>query len=129
VTEIMDAIGCRMQKLVIGAQVILLAATCVAHSFEAVSIRVPSDPGAKYQILGLKRISGSIVEVTSQREGPSGTSFARREVDCVANKFRYTGDADSMEEMSTQNLGGPMGGLVSGSISDVISKFACRKAT
>lgn len=121
--------GKKISLLLLGAQIAYLLAVGNALSFEAVTLKVPSDPSAKYTIIDLKRISSSIVEVTSQRDGSSGTSFARREVDCAANAFRYTGDADTLEEMSTQSLGGPMGDLVSDSISDVISKFACRKAT
>jgi hypothetical protein len=103
----------------------LLCTTAVA--FEPVVVDVPSDPKAKYTILDIQLNNGNKLSIVSKRNGHSRESFARRLVNCADNTFRYTGDADTLDELNSQNLSGSMGPLVDGSISDVISKFACRK--
>ena len=62
----------------------------------------------------------------SERIGPSGTSYAIREVNCEANTFRYMGEGDTLEE-ATNNVddSATMSPLVDGSISDYIVKAAC----
>lgn len=87
---------------------------------------VASDPRARYFLLDVKKGEGGNIIATTRREGPSGTSFARREIDCRGNKARYLGEGDTLAV--TKRAGyhvGPMGDLVDGSISDVASRFAC----
>ena len=108
----------------------LMGLTLVLCAWTAgAQIDVPSDPRASYFLLDLSRKSpANLVTITTKRIGPSGISFARRLVNCRNMTFRYTGDADTLEELRRQNLKGPMGPLVDGSISDVISRYACEHA-
>lgn len=91
-------------------------------------VSVPSDARAKYKVLDLHKVRPGLVSITTQRDGPSGTSFAKREVDCRAKRFRYVGEGDTLEEMQRARPNGNFSKLVSGSISQVISSHACAKA-
>ena len=57
----------------------------------AQAIAVPSDPRARYELVGKVRRDDGLVEITTRRQGPSGTSFARREVDCRRRMARQSG--------------------------------------
>jgi hypothetical protein len=88
-------------------------------------IPVPSDSKTTYEALEQRSLNGGIVEITVKRIGPSEVSFTRREVNCKAWTFRYTGDTDTELELASQSLNNPFGPLVRGSISDYISIAAC----
>lgn len=94
---------------------------------EAVS--VPTDPGATYRLLEWRKLPNGHREALTRRDGPSGTSFARREIDCQAMQFRYLGEGDTIEEarLDRPEPPGPMGDLTEGSISTYVSEFVCRK--
>ena len=57
----------------------------------AQTIAVSSDPRAHYELVGKVRRDDGLVEITTRRQGPSGTSFARREVDCRRRMARQSG--------------------------------------
>ena len=87
---------------------------------------VPSDPRARYFLLNVAPGEGGNIVATTRREGPSGTSFSRREINCDAQTFRYIGEGDTLEQAKQPAPNpGDMGPLVDGSISDVSVKFAC----
>jgi hypothetical protein len=93
---------------------------------EAVS--VPSDPGATYRLLRWSPLPNGNLEAVTRRDGRSGTSFARREIDCDAMTFRYLGEGNTMDEALADSPNpGQMGELTSQSISTYISEFVCRK--
>lgn len=93
----------------------------------AQAIAVPSDPRARYELVSKIRRDDGLVEITTRRQGPSGTSFARREVDCRRRLFRYLGEGDALKEARRLAPSpGRMSPLVDGSISDHIVRFACR---
>lgn len=93
---------------------------------KAEPLSVPSDPRASYDVLSVERApNAGEVFITTQRTGPSGSSFAKRLVNCQEQTFRYVGDADTFEELKAQNLEGQMGPLVNGSISWFAAKYAC----
>lgn len=108
---------------------IAISMACLSISATAQVVPVPSDPRARYLVVEIKENRRGFLEVLSQRDGPSGRSYALREVDCRRRTFRYLGDSDSLSEAlaapGRARPGNEMGGLVNGSISDVISKFAC----
>lgn len=105
----------------------LLLLVASAKSIAATPLSVPSDPSARYTVLAVDRAPvKDEVYITTQREGKSGTSFARRLVNCSKQTFRYTGDADTIQEMKSQNLPGNMGRLTNGSISWYVSQHACK---
>lgn len=87
---------------------------------------VPSDARARYFLLNVEPGSGGNIVATTRREGPSGITYARREIDCNAQTFRYIGEGDTLEQAKQPAPNpGDMGPLVDGSISDVSVKFAC----
>lgn len=96
---------------------------------EGESIPVPSDPKASYRLLDWSKISNGNLEATTRRDGPSGTSYARREIDCDARTFRYLGEGDTLEAAKADGPNpGEMGELTEESISTYVSNFVCHKA-
>jgi len=94
---------------------------------ESTPLIVPSDPAANYFVLSIeKAVNKNEVYITTKRTGVSGTSFAKRLVNCQNQTYRYVGDADTLEEIQTQNLKSEMGGLIDGSISWYVSQYACK---
>ena len=92
-------------------------------------ISVPSDPRASYQLVRWSRLSNGNLEAVTRRDGPSGTSFSRREIDCGAMTFRYLGEGDTMEEALADSANaGAMAPLTSQSISTYVSQFVCDAA-
>jgi hypothetical protein len=94
----------------------------------AQSIPVPSDPRARYEAVSVDKRRDDLVEIITRRQGPSGTSFARREVDCRRRLFRYIGEGDTLEQAKRPAPNpGQMAALVDGSISWHVVQFACRR--
>ena len=89
-------------------------------------IHVPTDPKAEYTVVGLKNVGGGTAEITTRRDGPSGTSYAKRLVDCGRMRFKYLGEGDTLEELNRSKPSPNMGPLVTGSISYHLSTYACR---
>jgi hypothetical protein len=71
--------------------------------------------------------SGNL-EVLTRRDGRSGTSFSRREIDCTAGTFRYLGEGDTREqaEEDAPNSGG-MTPLTERSISSETAIYVCAR--
>jgi hypothetical protein len=93
------------------------------------AIPSPSDPGARYRILSVKRLPGPRLEVLSRRVGPSGTSFARREIDCRAVTYRYLGEGDSRAEAERDSPNpGSMTELTATSASADVAVEACARS-
>ena len=88
-------------------------------------IPVPSDSGASYSSLRITTKANGIVEILSRRNGPSGTTFALREVDCKTHKAFYLGDGDT-QEAALHGVKSGNGNLNPGSISWEVARFACR---
>jgi hypothetical protein len=71
-------------------------------------------------------MSNGHFEVVSRRDGSSGTSYARREVDCKSNSTRYLGEGDTYAQaLETSSTLDPMSRAVEGSISSEIAIQAC----
>jgi hypothetical protein len=84
---------------------------------------------AKYRLLGQRTLPNGNLEVLTERTGTSGTSFARREIDCDAGTFRYLGEGDTQDEAERDSPNpGAMGILIYPSISSETAEFACGKA-
>lgn len=112
-------------------RVLLFAGLIVAapDAVLAQPIAVPSDSRAEYTVLQVTPKPNGLVEILSQRVGPSGTSFAMREVNCRTNQARYIGEGDTRAEaMRRKNPPWKMGPLFEGSISWHVSQFACQRA-
>lgn len=107
------------------ASVAFVAASLPAKA--ATTIPVPSDPKARYTLIAKKPMKNGHLEVTTRRVGPSGESYARREVDCRSMQFRYLAAGDTAQDIAVngKNLGS-MAPLVEGSISWHVARFSCR---
>ena len=89
-------------------------------------IIVRSDPGASYLLISKGKLPNGNLEVVTQRSGPSGVSFARREVDCSSMTFRYLGEGDTLAEAKEDGPNpGQMAEAMSTSISGEVSRSAC----
>ncbi|WP_371398047.1 hypothetical protein [Fretibacter rubidus] len=90
------------------------------------SFSVPADARAKYVVVGEVVVNAKgYAAITTERQGPSGTSYTTREVDCSRMLVRYTADADTLEEASLQNFDSEFGPLVAGSSTDTAARYAC----
>ena len=97
---------------------------------EGFAIAAPSDPGASYRILNIDPIGSGNLEVLSRRDGPSGTSFARREIDCNSYTYRYLGEGDTREEAAIDGPNiGAMTELTGTSASSDVANAACKKGS
>lgn len=91
---------------------------------DANNISIPSDAKARYTMLSLRN-EGELISVETRRDGPSGTSYARRLVDCRRMLWKYTGEGDTLEELKKNRPAERMAAMVDGSIAHEVSKFAC----
>jgi hypothetical protein len=95
---------------------------------EGEPVPVGSDPRATYQLVRWSEMPNGHREALTRRDGSSGTSYARREIDCSGRRFRYLGEGDTREEAEVDDKNpGRMAELVSGSISTEVSDFVCAK--
>ena len=98
-------------------------------------VEVPSDFKAKYRIVELAKNRKGNADVMTRRDGPSGTSFARRECECPFGRFRYIGEGDTIEAArKPRSPPDKMADLVSdgkgvGSVSYHVCAVACTRAT
>lgn len=65
-----------------------------------------------------------MLEVSTTRKGPSGTSYSIRLVQCEPRRFGYIADAETKSAL-VLDPSPALSELVSGSISDVIAEHAC----
>ena len=116
-----------MRSILVTALAALMPIAAVAEVIKSTSVPVPTDSKASYKIVVQDVGYGkSALIVISQRIGPSGESFAIREVNCEASTFRYMGEGDTLDEaMNSVDDTAAMSSLVDGSISDYIVRAAC----
>lgn len=115
--------------------IIFILSLCLINSDEAASetsnlnerIQVPSDSRASYFLIKLAARKSGDLEITTKRLGPSGTSYSVRLVRCSPLSFGYIADGESVETLKRDEAP-KLSSLVGGSISDVISRYACNKA-
>jgi hypothetical protein len=90
---------------------------------------IPSDSRASYRLLKWSRLPNGHLEALTRRDGPSGTSFERHEIDCEAMTYRELGEGDSKEEAlkDVPNMG-HMAELTPESISSYTADLVCAKA-
>lgn len=60
---------------------------------------VPNDRNTSYYLYGLTIMDNDNIDVVTRREGVSGTSYARREINCKTGQFRYLGDKDRLRDL------------------------------
>jgi hypothetical protein len=90
------------------------------------TVPVWSDPKATYTDEGSGELANGNLWIITRRDGPSGVSFSKREIDCAAETFRYMAEGDALNSMSASN-DATLGQLTEGSISTLVSDYACRK--
>jgi hypothetical protein len=95
---------------------------------EGFSIPAPSDPNASYRIVKISKMPNGHLEVTSRRDGTSGTSFSRREIDCRSYEYRYLDERDTLAEAEKDGSNiGSMSGLTGTSASSDVANAACKR--
>jgi len=96
---------------------------------EGTPFSVSSDSQASYRLVTWSPMPNGHIQALTRRDGPSGTSFARREIDCDGRLFRYLGEGDTREQAmrDSPNIG-EMSDLVPDSIADVTVRVVCEKA-
>lgn len=96
---------------------------------EGEPVPVAGDPaGASYQLIRWSEMPNGHREALTRRDGSSGTSYARREIDCAGRRFRYLGEGDTRQEAEGDSPNpGELAELVSGSISSEVADFVCAK--
>ena len=114
-----------MTKIIITTLTIIICLIPLGAKAET-TISVPSDLGAKYFLINKAKLPNGNLQVVTKRMGPSGTSFARREINCRNMTFRYTGEGDSIAELNSPYEKGAMGKLTPKSISTYIAQATCR---
>lgn len=118
----------KMINMLLSVGVLLLLLWFASHASAEQVISVPTDPSAMYTVLDITRRPDSLVEITTRRDGTSGTSYAKRLVDCASATFKYLGDGDTLEMMRNSKPDPNMAELVPGSVSTYVSEYACRNA-
>jgi len=114
-----------MRKIAVALSLLSIATVASAER-----ISVPSDSKATYDSVLIKPINGNLLVIT-KRTGPSGVSFASREIDCKSSTFRYTGTGDTFNEMianAPYHDTERMGPLTDQSISTYVALYACSKS-
>jgi hypothetical protein len=110
--------------------IFLLAAsayvTSISVGLAETSVVVPTDSKARYAIIDVKSVDVEHIEVISRRDGPSGTSFAKRLVNCKEATFKYLAEGDTMVDLASSKPDETMAELTEGSISAYISMYACQ---
>ncbi len=94
----------------------------------SIEISSPSDPNASYKIVKIDEMSNGNLEVISKRQGPSGISFARREISCSNYTYRYLGEGNTQAESEEDSSYiGEMSALTGTSASSDVANAACEK--
>lgn len=101
------------------------------EAFRSEPFTIPSDPGATYRILAVRRCSDGTIEVESKRIGKRYLNYAERLFDPTKSAFGYIREADTKEEFLAKDRVAEvqMGELVEGSISDHICRTALKLLT
>lgn len=87
---------------------------------------VPTDPSATYRLVLLRRMPNGNLETVTVRTGETGSTYARREIDCAGRQLRYLGEgADLNAAMSNGSNIGEMATVIEGSSSAVGLEIAC----
>lgn len=116
--------GNQMRNVILGAAFVTIGIATAAPV--NARIDVPSDAGANYTMLD-RTIRGATRIVITQRDGRSGTSYAKREIDCNRGTFRYLAEGDTLQELIRSNTKpGAMAQLTTGSISYWVVQAACK---
>jgi hypothetical protein len=97
-------------------------------SIAPVSFNVTADPGVEYVVFDVQKRPDGLIEVLSRRRGSSGTSYARRLVDCQNWKFMYLAEGDTVAELSVLHPDARMAELTAGSSSTAVSYNGCKLA-
>lgn len=99
---------------------------CATATAEEKPFHVPSDPKARYFVLGK---GGHFEEriIVTKRVGSSGTSFSRRVYNCTTRMVKYLGSGDSIEAMNQSRPDPNMAPIVPGAIADYVGMEACRR--
>jgi len=99
--------------------------TAGAAVAEDTQFRIPTDAKAIYTVIE-RSGTGRIRTIVTKREGPSGTSYSKRQYDCDQNTWKYLGTGDTMEAMGASKPEKSMTPALAGSIASFVGGVACR---
>jgi hypothetical protein len=85
---------------------------------------IQSDIDARYFLVE-KAGSPEVPILVIRREGPSGTRYSRRELDCAARTVKSLGSAESLEALAGAEPDASAFPVEEGSIADQLWKHAC----
>lgn len=111
-------------RVVLGAVIALMAGAVHAQVTVGKPYKIESDPSATYYNVEFGG-SGALRTIVTKREGKSGTSYAKREIDCNARTFRYLGEGDTLAEAKRSKGNFSMAPLTDRSISSYVADQAC----
>ena len=82
----------KVQKITVFLLISLVACLPLVNAKNKIGLNepfsIPSDPGATYKVLSVKKKSGK-TEISSERQGKIYLSYVKREYDCNKNLVRY----------------------------------------
>jgi len=90
---------------------LVISLTVCAATQAQESVAVPSDPSARYTLLEVTKRQDGLIESLTRRDGRSGTSYAKRLIDCSGGTFKYLAEGDTLASMKASGGSNPMGRL------------------
>ncbi|MEJ1935381.1 hypothetical protein WDZ92_34730 [Nostoc sp. NIES-2111] len=88
-------------------------------------IHIPSDPKARFWVLGVEKRPGGMRAVVTRREGSSGVTYSKRLVDCDRQEVKYLASADDYAGLAVERPDPRMAPLVPQSIAWYVTQQAC----
>ena len=92
------------------------------------SLQLRSDPLASYEVIELRRRKDKAIEMVTRREAPSGILYAKRAIDCRAQKSRQLGFGSSYASMQASRLPRKWTRLDPDSVGGELASWACAQA-
>lgn len=87
-------------------------------------LHVPSDPRARYFVLGVEG-PAILPIITTLRVGASGPSYSRRRYNCSDHAVMYLGTGSTIAEAELERPDPGMAPIVAGAIADHVGRVAC----
>lgn len=88
---------------------------------------IPPDASATWLVLEKTGAPGDELHtITTRRIGRSGTTWSKREYDCLRSTVRYLGTGNSLDAMRASKPDPALAPIVSNSIADHLGREACR---
>ncbi|PSJ36415.1 hypothetical protein C7I55_26620 [Sphingomonas deserti] len=93
---------------------------------QPIVLRDRDDPRSVYRLVAWRREQQGTAEALVQRDGTSGRSFSRREIDCANGRARELGAGDSLSDSISSRAAPPYAVPPAGSIWAQAVMLVCR---